>query len=96
MRPRSGKQCRERWHNHLNPDINKGEWTAYEDEVVIQVHQEIGSRWADIARQLDGRTDNAIKNRWNSTMRRANRAVKAAARGSCEPEETSICKAILE
>ncbi len=67
---RTGKQCRERWHNQLDPSIKKEAWSEEEDQRLIQLHQELGNKWVDISRAMPGRTDNAIKNRWNSTIRR--------------------------
>jgi hypothetical protein len=67
---RSAKQCRERWFNHLDPAVIKAEWTPEEDELIFQQVEAQGTKWSLIAKLFPGRSDNAIKNRWNSSLSR--------------------------
>ena len=67
---RIGKQCRERWFNHLDPSINKSAWTPEEDQQLFELQQKIGNKWCEISKYLPGRSENAVKNRWNSSARK--------------------------
>lgn len=67
---RIGKQCRERWFNCLKPNIKRSGWTEEEDEKIIELQSKFGNKWAKIAEFIEGRTDNQIKNRWNSVLKK--------------------------
>jgi hypothetical protein len=66
---RIGKQCRERWINHLSPLVTRAAWSAEEDEKLIELHERFGNQWTVVASFFTGRTDNDVKNRWNSSLR---------------------------
>ncbi|WVZ88611.1 hypothetical protein U9M48_035111 [Paspalum notatum var. saurae] len=67
---RCGKSCRLRWINYLRPDLKRGNFTGEEDELIINLHGLLGNKWSMIAGRLPGRTDNEIKNYWNTHIKR--------------------------
>nr|URY18794.1 MYB protein [Zanthoxylum bungeanum] len=67
---RCGKSCRLRWINYLRPDVKRGNFTEEEDELIIKLHSLLGNKWSLIAGRLAGRTDNEIKNHWNTHIKR--------------------------
>ncbi|XP_057843853.2 transcription factor MYB16-like [Cryptomeria japonica] len=67
---RCGKSCRLRWTNYLRPDIKRGNFSWEEDQTIVELHALLGNKWSTIAAHLKGRTDNEIKNHWNTRLKR--------------------------
>ena len=84
---RTGKQCRERWFNHLSPDISKDEWTSEELYTLFTIHKGLGNLWSMISSHLPGRSENAVKNQYYSLLRRQYRKFKGT-----EPSRKNLKK----
>ncbi|CAA3029786.1 transcription factor MYB48-like isoform X2 [Olea europaea var. sylvestris] len=86
---RTGKSCRLRWVNYLNPALKRGKMTPHEQRLVLQLHSKLGNRWSKIAQKLPGRTDNEIKNYWRTHMRKSAQERKKSA---VSPSSSSLFK----
>ncbi|KAH0657190.1 hypothetical protein KY285_032072 [Solanum tuberosum] len=76
---RCGKSCRLRWMNYLRPNVKRGNYTKEEDEIILNLHAQLGNKWSAISVHLPGRSDNEIKNHWHTALKkRANYALNSS------------------
>ncbi|XP_051214487.1 uncharacterized protein [Lolium perenne] len=95
---RCGKSCRLRWINYLRPDLKRGTFSQEEEDLIIHLHSMLGNKWSQIAAQLPGRTDNEVKNFWNSYIKKKlrERGIDPAThKPLAEASSTTACRAVF-
>ncbi|XP_075522468.1 transcription factor MYB94-like [Primulina tabacum] len=93
---RCGKSCRLRWLNYLRPDIKHGSFTQEEEKTILNLYNILGSRWSVIASHLPGRTDNDVKNYWNTKLKKKLMAELSCSRTTCTVTTTTTTTAIAK
>ena len=99
LRGRTTKQCRERWHNHLDPQVHKDAWTQGEEVKMFELHAVHGNSWSEISKHLPGRTDNSVKNHFYSSLRKSQRRFNQDGSeqvGEAAPKDPAGAKELLE
>ncbi|XP_062184144.1 transcription factor LAF1-like [Phragmites australis] len=87
---RNGKSCRLRWINYLRPGLKHGMFSREEEDTVINLHAKLGNKWSQIARHLPGRTDNEVKNYWNSYLKKRVEGAQAKCEADAPPADSDV------